>query len=240
MSEKKVPPNGANVYQRIAAVMRKVRGVAKRAENQQGRYKYAGHEAVTEALRDAYVEHGLVRTCTVESSELVDKGTLFARVRVCWINVDDPEDTHEVLIPTVQPSTLKSGGPSPMQVGMALSYAVKNAEFKTFALTGDDTPDVESDDAAPYEGPYDDEPRPIGRGRQQPPQDDDAFALATEYLGRFTECRSESDIKALREEIRANWPRVRSVPDFGERVVVAIRTASKRLRDEYQRMPGED
>ena len=235
MTDKKVPqaPAARNIYQRLQAVMTDVRGVAKRGHNRQGNYKYAGHEAVTEALRDAYVKHGIVRTASVVGHELVDKGTLVLMVEVSWVNVDDPESRHTVVIPAVQSSVQKNGGPSPVQVGMALSYAVKNAEFKTLALTGDDTPDVESDEVEHYDGGnasdahYEDHPR------------DDANSLATAYLARFSDCRSEADIKALREEVRGNWAAVRGVPNFGEAMVSMIRKTSARLRGS-ERMMGED
>jgi hypothetical protein len=231
--EQTAPARTLNIYQRIAAVMKDVRGVAKRSHNKQGGFSYAGHEAVTEALRDAYVKHGIVRTASVEGHELIDKGTLVLSVAVSWINIDNPEDRHSVIIPGLQSSVKKDGGASPVQVGMALSYAVKNAEFKCFSLTGDDSPDAESDEVEQYDV-----------ARQEDPQNT-AQALAVAYLARFSECRTEEESRELKEEIRSNWQSVRSVPNFGEHMLSAMRKAAIRIRnakvdEQRQRMPGED
>lgn len=134
-----------NIYQRMNAVMADVVGVGKTSYNKQGRYNYAGHEAVTAALRDAYVRHGIVRTAHVLHDER-EGGLLRMRVEVRWANVDDPSDSVSVVMVGESPPVTSSGVASAVQSGIALSYAVKNAEFKAFALTGDDTPDAEETD----------------------------------------------------------------------------------------------
>lgn len=132
-----------NIFQKLNAVQREVRGVGKNSYNQHQRYNYAGHEAVTEALRDAYVKHGIIRTATVVDSELDEKACYRATVDVSWVNIESPEDRHTVRMVGLAPST-SSKGPqaAATQSGVALSYAVKLAEFKVLALTGDDTPDA--------------------------------------------------------------------------------------------------
>lgn len=136
---------GLNIYQRLRAVMGDVVGVGKHEENRHGGYAYAGHEAVTAALRGAYVKHGIHRSATVLEDDR-NGGFLRLRVEVKWTNVDNPDDFHAVTVIGESPPVTKSGAPSPVQSGIAFSYAVKNAEFKVFALTGDDTPDAEEDD----------------------------------------------------------------------------------------------
>lgn len=227
-------PSGLNVpqaprrtiYQRMNAVMKDVRGVGKHSSNPQGGYKYAGHEAVTEALRDAYVRHGIVRTANVVKTEILERGLLVLTVRVSWICDDEPSSRHEVEMPGLQSSVKKDGSMAPVQVGMALSYAVKNAEFKCFSLTGDDTPDTESEDDDRGEQRYD-----------EPQGNDPAQALAVEYLGRFTECQTPEDLKKLNDTIKANWDKVKTVRDFSEHMVSARRKAGERVR---QRQSGED
>ena len=240
MSEKKVPqaPTARNVYQRLSAVMRQVRGVSKGSENTQGRFRYAGHEAVTEALRGAYVEHGLVRSANVTKCEVIGAGTVLLTVEVSWINVDDPGDRHTVTIPGLQGSTLKSGLPTHMQIGMALSYSVKNAEFKIFSLTGDDSLDSEDDRAEPHDRP--DEYADWNGNAARPASRDEASDLALGYLSRFNECQSKADVEKLKAEIRGNWSAVRGVPDFGEAVVVQSKKALARVSQPRMRQPGED
>jgi hypothetical protein len=211
------------IYERINAVMRDVRGVGKNSENKHFKYKYAGHESVTDALRDAYAKHGIVRSATVLRYEITSPGTILLTVKVSWICTDEPTSRHEVEIPALQPSDRNDKGHDPMQIGKALSYAVKNAEFKVFALTGDDTPDAEDDDRGEYDHRSDE---PSG-----------ARNLAVEYLGRFTEVRSTDELDALKKEIRANWAAVKTVQGIAERMVEAQRKAQQRLRE---RQSGED
>ena len=224
LTEPKAPKR--TIYQRMNAVMKDVRGVGKHSSNPQGGYKYAGHEAVTEALRDAYVKHGIIRAATVVKTEILDRGLLVLTVRVSWICDDEPTSRHEVEIPGLQSSVKKDGGMAPVQVGMALSYAVKNAEFKCFSLTGDDTPDTEAED--------DD------RGEPERPANDDAQSRAIEYMGRFTEVRDVKELDALKKEIRANWASVKTVRGIAERMVEAQRKAIERINSGNSRQPGED
>lgn len=215
------------IYQRMALVMKDVRGVGKHSHNQQGNYKYAGHEAVTDALRDAYVKHGIVRTASVVKTELLDRGLLLLTVRVSWVCDDEPTSRLDVEIPGLQSSVKKDGGMAPVQVGMALSYAVKNAEFKCFALTGDDTPDTEAEDDDRGEPQY-----------RDPEETNESQALAVEYLGRFTEVRDLKELEVLKKTIRAHWGKVKSVRGIAERMVEAQRKARERLGAE--REPGDD
>lgn len=213
------------IYERINAVMRDVRGVGKHSENKHFKYKYAGHESVTDALRDSYAKHGIVRSATMLRYEIPSPGTILLIVKVSWICTDEPTSRHEVEIPALQPSDRSDKGHDPMQIGKALSYAVKNAEFKVFSLTGDDTPDVEAED----DGREDPEP--------QRPANDEAQRIAVEYMGRFTEVRDQKELDALKKEIRANWAAVKTVRGIAERMVEAQRRAAERIN---ARQPGED
>lgn len=229
------------IYERINAVMRDVRGVGKSKENRQFGYSYAGHEDVTEALRDAYSTHGIVRSATVLSTQIIAPGTVLLNVRVSWVCHDEPSSLHAVEIPALQTSSRKDRDHDPMQIGKALSYAVKNAEFKIFALTGDDTPDVEEDD--------------VDRGREPPRNGasggpssdngaprDEGEALARGYIDRFGKVQTDKELSDLNAEARANWARFRHVPGVAERMVAAKKRASERLRQKapQQRQPGED
>ncbi len=170
-----------NIHQRMRAVMQEVRGVAKASTNAHGGYKYAGHEALTDALRDKYVKHGILRTASVVE-HIRQGGLLQLLVKVTWINVDKPEDLYSVQILGESPAVTKSGAASPVQAGIALSYAVKNAEFKAFALTGDDTPNAEEHD-------------------NQTPE------VVLDLLDRYAEAATQGDIDGIGADIRREWDR---------------------------------
>lgn len=134
-----------NIYQRLNAVMRDVKGVAKDRVNEHQRYRYQGHADVTAAVREAYVRHGVVRSAAIEHLELDERHTCIVRGVVRWTNIDDPNNGHAVVMWAAVPST-SAKGPSATQSGIALSYLVKQAELKTLALTDDDTPDASSEE----------------------------------------------------------------------------------------------
>lgn len=170
-----------NIHQRMQAVMKAVRGVAKSQTNTHGNYKYAGHEALTDALRDEYVKHGIQRTANIVEHRR-DGGLLQLLVEVSWINVDSPTDRYSVRMLGESPAVTKSGAASPVQAGIALSYAVKNAEFKAFALTGDDTPNAEE-------------------GDNQTPE------VVLDLLDRYAAAQSQADIDGIGADIRSQWDR---------------------------------
>ena len=102
-------------------------------------------------------------------------------------------------MPAIQPPQTTAGKVTAQQVGQAVSYAVKNVEFKLFALTGDDTPDSDGNDPEiTYREEY--QPRETTRV-QRAPQNDGAQALAVEYLARFEECRTIDEVNALNKEV---------------------------------------
>jgi hypothetical protein len=125
--------------------MAELPGVEKQRRNQHGNYGYAGHEDVTAAIRHLYVKHGVVRTYEVERYELTNHGVFIATVNVHFVNIDEPTDRIVVPVAGIAPCTTKNGSPTAQQAGVAISYAIKNAEFKTFSLKGDDTPDPNDD-----------------------------------------------------------------------------------------------
>jgi hypothetical protein len=134
-----------NIYQRLNAVMRDVKGVAKDRHNKHQGYNYQGHADVTAAVRDAYVRHGIVRSADILTLQLDERHTCIAQGQVMWTNIDDPKDRHIITMWAAVPST-SAKGPSATQSGIALSYLVKQAELKTLSLTDDDTPDAGSEE----------------------------------------------------------------------------------------------
>ena len=103
-------------------------------------------------------------------------------------------------MPAIQSSVRKECNLSPVQVGMALSYAVKNAEFKCFALTGDDTPDTEEED------------------HREPAADTSEFAngAGQEHLRRFEAAQTMDEWKAVNEDIKSKWDTLKHIKGFSE------------------------
>ena len=131
------------IHQKILAVMKAVKGVEKDSENKHARYRYAGHEAVTEALRSQFVEHGILRQVTVPACEVMIGGAIMITAKVSYIDVED-DSRVDLEMPALQHCQTKTKEPIAQQVGQAVSYAVKNLEFKNFCLTGDTEPDADS------------------------------------------------------------------------------------------------
>jgi hypothetical protein len=128
------------IYRKIQQVMLAVKGVEKGDYNQHAKYKFAGHEAVTSALRTEFANLGIVRHASALSCDVLETGAVKIMVRVTYVDVDDGSRI-ELDMPAIQPP---QGKPSAQQVGQAISYAVKTTEMKLFALTGDTEPDSDA------------------------------------------------------------------------------------------------
>lgn len=162
------------IYEKIQKVMQSVKGVEKDSRNNHANYKYAGHEAVTEALRGHFADLGIVRQVSVTSCNVLNGGTVQIMVRVSYVDVEDGTRI-DVDMPAIQPSQTKSKDVTAQQVGQAVSYAVKNVEFKLFSLTGDTEPDADS-----LPPPHDDLEtlRPVPTTRHRQPNGQTAQAAA--------------------------------------------------------------
>jgi hypothetical protein len=122
-----------NIYQRINAVMKKVKYVQKDAKIQG--YKAVTHDQVTSVLRQAMVDEGIVVEVRQDHGELLvtkdekNKMHLYCGVyAVELVNIDNPSDRTKVII---ESHANDNGDKAP---GKALSYAVKNALLKIFSL----------------------------------------------------------------------------------------------------------
>lgn len=146
------------IYQKIQKVMKAVKGVEKDSENRHGRYKYAGHEAVTEALRDHFAELGIVRQVSATDCKVLDNGAIQIEVHVAYVDAED-ESRIDVTMPAVQHSQTTAKTITAQQCGQALSYAVKNIEFKLFCLTGDTEADADSLPLQPANQPQQEQQR---------------------------------------------------------------------------------
>tara|TARA_R100001163_G_C5028418_1_gene169360 strand:+ start:79 stop:774 length:696 start_codon:yes stop_codon:yes gene_type:complete len=122
-----------NIYQRMNAVMRDVHGVGKDKKAQfAGGFNYASHDAVVRAVRESFVEHGIVMVMDLKS-QTVDGNRLEAVYTVRFVNIDSPEDFIET---DWFGFGIDSSDKGP---GKAISYIKKYAILNTLSLpTGDD------------------------------------------------------------------------------------------------------
>lgn len=184
-----------NIYQRMANVMRDVPRIHKDA-NMMGRFKYAGHDKLTEKLQPAYLRHGVMRTVAVASSERDEQYNLSVEVFVTWVNVDKPEDCLMVRVfgsATSGKDKHSKPRPEPTQEGIAVSYAVKVAEFKNLCIYGDDTPDADASE--PYHGPPPEERREEPKKKKEPSNE-----VCMYILGLIRGADSESLLKEAKKE----------------------------------------
>ena len=122
-----------NILQRINAVMQELDYLQK--EKKSGmQYSFVSHDKVTGAIRPLLVKHGIA--CWPAAMEVKQEGNRTQlQCKVIFASIDDPADCIEV-------ESIGYGidgqdkGP-----GKAISYAVKYAWLKTFALETGDDPD---------------------------------------------------------------------------------------------------
>lgn len=132
------------ILRAMAAVMAEVERVRK--DRKGPGYKFTGHNDVTEVLRDSFVENGIVETFTTRDVRLSEFG-LIMTVSVRWTAVSDGS-YRECEVPGICEPILNKDGknvrPMDLGVGVALSYAIKYAQMKTFMLLQGDVPDAET------------------------------------------------------------------------------------------------
>jgi hypothetical protein len=120
-----------NIYQRMHEVMKAVSFVQK-STKEGFMYKFVTHDNVTALIRKELVAQGIVALTDVTRREQ-DGNRTAVDVAVSFVNIDQPDDRV----------TVRAFGygidPQDKGPGKAISYAVKYAYLKAFALeTGDD------------------------------------------------------------------------------------------------------
>ena len=124
-----------NIYQRLNEVRKEVDYLQKDA-NVQG-YKAITHDAVTSAIRQPFIDNGIMilpnqtDSNTVEVGETKNGTTIIrysAWYEVSFVNIDNPEDK---LITNVESHAMDMGDKAP---GKAMSYAVKYAMLKVLNI----------------------------------------------------------------------------------------------------------
>ena len=130
-----------NIYQRMLKVTESVERVPKGDKKVGNLYKFTSHDAVMAALRPAFVEFGICMIPTVTSWKQ-DSNRTEVDMSIDFVNCDKPED--RVTVQTFGYG-IDSQDKGP---GKAISYAVKYACLKAFALDTGDDPD--NDQSAVY------------------------------------------------------------------------------------------
>lgn len=126
------------------AVMAKVKGAKKDRVNKHQGYEYVGHDDVTEALQDAFVEYGIAQSVSVLTTTR-DKELLSVYISVRWTAEKDGT-FEEVQSFAEVTAKAKTGRPDSVEAGAAISYAVKTAQLKNFMLVGGNVPDPEENE----------------------------------------------------------------------------------------------
>jgi hypothetical protein len=124
------------------AVMQDISYVQKGEKTVNGQYRFVSHDAVTAKVREALVKHGIMAMTDVTHREQ-DGNRTSVVVEVTFVNIDEPADKVAV----------RSFGygidPQDKGPGKAISYAVKYAFLKAFALETGDDPERDSINHAP-------------------------------------------------------------------------------------------
>lgn len=136
-----------NIYQRINEVRKEVKYIKKDAEVQG--YTAVSHDAVTAAIRDSLIEHGIVVNPTLVKGDTKPTGTTTAKgvpfIRyegeydIQYINVEKPED---MAVMRVTAHAVDQGDKAP---GKCVSYATKQSMLKMFSLESGDADESRED-----------------------------------------------------------------------------------------------
>jgi len=128
---------GANIYQRMHAVMQEIKYVQK--EKKAGmRYSIVSHDSVTALVRPLFVKNGIV--CYPTQFEMAQVGNRTQLTcAVVFQNIDDVNDRMVVASAGFGIDDQDKGP------GKAISYAVKYAYLKALCLESGDDPDEDQD-----------------------------------------------------------------------------------------------
>jgi hypothetical protein len=216
-----------NILQRINAVMQELDYLQK--EKKSGmQYSFVSHDKVTGAIRPLLVKHGIA--CWPAAMEVKQEGNRTQlQCKVIFASIDDPADCIEV-------ESIGYGidgqdkGP-----GKAISYAVKYAWLKTFALETGDDPD--NDQHVKFEPPAlvkataePEEPRPSDHPSVTGTPGASKSAFREPYAKMELAIRNAPTVRAVKDLWKDNaadideWP-----PDFVDSIKVEFGTRKREL-----------
>lgn len=217
------------IIRAMHAVMAEVAGVAKDRKNTHHNFNYTGHDDVTWALRPAFVRNGIVQlestvgherlsvTSTTKRGEETDS-IVKVHVIVTWVSV---EDGSQVQAHSYGESSMK-GTTADLQVGKAVSYAVKVAQLKTFMLLGG-YEDSEKNAGSEQQDGNGGEPREQSKPAKESTSDE-AVRLLIDRYGAAKEEKEIGDIRRAVDKI------VRSTTEEQYNLLLAAdEAASKRI-----------
>jgi hypothetical protein len=133
-----------NIHQRMAGVMGDVKYILKDkiVKNKHGSemYRVTSHDTVIREIRPSFIRHGILAVPSVEDHERVGSNLTILRVRIEFVNIDDPKDYISVTYYGYGIDTSDKG------VGKAVSYAVRYAYLKVLSLETGDDPENDNND----------------------------------------------------------------------------------------------
>lgn len=217
-------PIMSNIFQRIHAVMTELDSVAKtRRTNHGDKFLYVGHDDVTEKLQPLFVKHGIVQRVSIDELTRDAQQMVCVKVIISWCCIDMPESEHSVSTFGESAATrgIKEGSPrgDDLQVGKAVSYAVKTAQLKNFCLVGDTTPDNEAE-----------QPSEPVRGKapvENKPKDPVADSIIDAIIGTYEGAKSRADLDAVRDEVDKVMNRITQAQE--DKLAAADQAAAERI-----------
>jgi hypothetical protein len=191
-----------NIYQRIAKVMQDISYVQKEDKKVNNQYTFVSHDAVTAALRPSFIKHGIVTVPRVTNVQMDgNRTTVF--IEVDFVNIDTPDD--RITVPVfgygIDP---QDKGP-----GKAMSYAVKYAYLKVFALETGDDPER---DNIPHE------PAPVLKLNAEQEQ------RVSSFIDLIKAASTTNDLQAIFSDA---WLFARNLPDAVRNTFIEVKDARK-------------
>lgn len=178
-----------SIIQKIHAVMREVKGL-REEKNSHHRYLYVPHDEATSVLHDAFVKHGIVQSVSVREHTRSAEDLVRVKVEVTWLDVDaepgGPPGGTGVTVEAFGEAAAIKGTIADLQIGKAVSYAVKYAQMKTFMLVGGER-DSEADDLGEVSG---------GNGKEKPKADGNTIES---FLKAYEDCPTLEEFEKLRK-----------------------------------------
>lgn len=131
-----VPDVTLNLYQRIRGVMSELDYIQKGEKRVNNQYRFVSHDQVVEAIHPLLVKWGIVMVPKVVQYKQDGQRTE-VMVEVDFVNCDEPQERENV------PALGFGVDPQDKGPGKAVSYAVKYAVLKLFALETGEDPDYD-------------------------------------------------------------------------------------------------
>lgn len=202
-----------NIYERVNEVQKELKGVEKASRNQHQGYAYAGCDALNEAIRPLFVKYGIVQTITSGPASFHPGGVVSFELAIKWTCHDDPTSFIAGTVPAVQSSTAKSGFVQAQQIGQAISYAVKNFQFKALMLTDSNEPDLDSQDQLQSDK----------REASKPPAEPGLKERAMAMLAGFGACQTLAQLESHKSACvkPEMWDTVRGYPGIRDQIKAA-------------------